>query len=664
MLKSRPIVVIYDAKSSSLPPLHTIAVWKCEGERINIIPMTESDDIPENSLIRGAALIRNFAKSLPETPGVYRMLNEAGDVLYVGKAKALKRRVISYSMTEKLPIRLQRMVAQTTDMLFVHTNTEVEALLLESNLIKKLKPRYNVLLRDDKSFPYIMITRDHDFPLLAKHRGAHKVKGDYFGPFASVVSVNHTVAILQRGFMLRNCADTVFANRSRPCLQYHIKRCTAPCVGYVSKEEYGEQVKLAHDFLSGKSREVQEAFVAKMQEASAKQDYEEAAKFRDRIKALTMIQSSQDVNVAGLGDADIVGLWQEDGRTCVMVFFFRGGQNFGNRAYFPRHGADDLSEDILGAFLAQFYENKPVPKEILLSHPVTEASLLEEALTERVKGKYKVRLSMPEKGQKRRLIDLVTRNAREALAREVLQLTGTGKLLDGVATLFGMDDPPQRIEVYDNSHIAGTNMVGGLIVAGPEGFRKNAYRKFNIREADESDDYGMMREVMQRRFGKAIEEGKGPDTEDWPDLVLIDGGLGQLNAVREVIEDLGIADSLTLVSIAKGPDRNAGREKFFLPDREMFQLPIDDPVLHYLQRLRDEAHRFAIGSHRTRRSKQISSSPLDDVPGIGAKRKKALLLHFGSAQEVARAGVQDLEQVEGVSRAVAEKIYNHFHENL
>ncbi len=625
-------------------------------------PLTASAPSLASSLERGASLIRNIAKSLPETPGVYRMLNDSGDVLYVGKAKALKRRVISYSMVEKLPIRLQRMVAQTTDMLFVHTNTEVEALLLESNLIKKLKPRYNVLLRDDKSFPYIMITRDHDFPLLTKHRGAHKIKGDYFGPFASAASVNHTVAILQRGFMLRNCADTVFANRTRPCLQYHIKRCTAPCVGYVGVREYGEQVKLAHDFLSGKSREVQEAVAAKMQEASARQDYEEAAKYRDRIKALTMIQSSQDVNVSGLGDADIVALWQEDGRSCVMVFFFRGGQNFGNRAYFPRHSADDVPEDILAAFLAQFYENKPVPKEILLSHPVTESALLEEALTARVKGKYKVRLSVPEKGQKRRLIDLVERNAREALAREALQLAGTGKLLEGVATLFGLDETPQRIEIYDNSHIAGTNMVGAMVVAGPEGFRKNAYRKFNIREADSSDDYGMMREVMQRRFGKAIEEGRGPDTEDWPDLVLIDGGLGQLNAVRTVIEDLGIADTLILVSIAKGPDRNAGREKFFMAERDMFQLPIDDPVLHYLQRLRDEAHRFAIGSHRARRTKQISASPLDDVPAIGAKRKKALLLHFGSAQEVARAGMHDLEQVEGISRAVAEKIYNHFHQ--
>lgn len=633
-------------------------------------PASASGNAPENvfaretALARGAALIGNFARALPETPGVYRMLDAAGGVLYVGKAKALRRRVTSYTQTDKLPVRLQRMVAETTDMVFVHTHTEVEALLLESNLIKKLKPRFNVLLRDDKSFPYILITRDHEFPLLTKHRGAHKRKGDYFGPFASVVSVNHTVAILQRAFMLRNCADTVFANRTRPCLQYHIKRCTAPCVGLVSPSDYGDQVRLAHDFLSGKSREVQDCFARQMQQASENQNYEEAAKFRDRIRALTMIQSSQDVNVEGLGDADVVGLWRENGRSCVMVFFFRGGQNFGNRAYFPRHNPEETDEVLLGAFLAQFYENKPVPRDILLSHPVADSRLLEQAFTERQAGRFKVRLSVPEKGQKKRLVELVVRNAREALEREALQLAGTGKLLEGVASLFDMDQPPQRIEVYDNSHTAGTNMVGGMIVAGPEGFRKNAYRKFNIREAAAADDYGMMREVMQRRFAKAIEEGRGPETSDWPDLLLIDGGLGQLNAVRAILEDLGIIDSLTLVSIAKGPDRNAGREAFFMAGRAMFQLPVDDPVLHYLQRLRDEAHRFAIGSHRARRSQQIAASPLDDVAGIGAKRKKALLLHFGSAQEVARAGILDLMQVDGISRTVAEKIYHYFHENL
>ncbi|QQG37083.1 MAG: excinuclease ABC subunit UvrC [Micavibrio aeruginosavorus] len=626
--------------------------------------MENSDKSPGTALARGAALIGNFARSLPETPGVYRMLDAAGGVLYVGKARALRRRVTSYTQTEKLPIRLQRMVAETADMVFVHTHTEVEALLLESNLIKKLKPRFNVLLRDDKSFPYILITRDHDFPLLTKHRGAHNRKGDYFGPFASVVSVNHTVAILQRAFMLRNCADTVFANRSRPCLQYHIKRCTAPCVGLVSQQDYAGQVRLAHDFLSGKSREVQDSFVQQMQQASAVQNYEEAAKFRDRIRALTLIQSSQDVNVEGLGDADVVGLWRENGRSCVMVFFFRGGQNFGNRAYFPRHNAEEPDEALLGAFLAQFYENKPAPREILLSHPVEEAALLEQALNEKNAGRFKVRLAVPEKGQKKRLVELVVRNAREALEREALQLAGTGKLLEGVAALFDLDETPQRIEVYDNSHIAGTNMVGAMIVAGPEGFRKNAYRKFNIREAAAADDYGMMREVMQRRFAKAMEEGRGPETEGWPDVLLIDGGQGQFNAVHAALEDMGIAGSLTLVSIAKGPDRNAGREKFFMAGRPMFQLPVDDPVLHYLQRLRDEAHRFAIGSHRARRSKQIAISPLDDVPGIGAKRKKALLLHFGSAQEVARAGVQDLRQVEGISDAVAEKIYHYFHDNL
>ncbi|MFN3828010.1 MAG: excinuclease ABC subunit UvrC [Micavibrio sp.] len=625
--------------------------------------MDESEEKTVSDLERGVGVIRNFARSLPETPGVYRMLNKAGDVLYVGKAKALKRRVTSYTHVEKLPVRLQRMVAETVDMVFVHTHTEVEALLLESNLIKKLKPRYNVLLRDDKSFPYIMITRDHDFPLLTKHRGNQKQKADYFGPFASAAAVNHTVAILQRAFMLRNCADTVFANRSRPCLQYHIKRCTAPCVGKVTVAQYADQVRLAHDFLSGKSREVQEQFVQAMQTASENMDYEEAAKFRDRIKALTSIQSSQDVNISGLGDADIFGLYQDQGRSCVMVFFFRGGQNFGNRAYFPRHAADEATEDIMGAFLAQFYESKPVPREILLSHSPAEAALLEEALTSRVRERYQVKISVPERGQKKRLIEQVIKNARDAMEREVLQLAGNDILREKLATILQMDEKPERIEIYDNSHIAGTNMVGGMVVAGPEGFRKNAYRKFNIREAEASDDYGMMREVMKRRFGRALEEGQGPDTADWPDLVLIDGGLGQLSAVTEILQDLGVLDSFTLVSIAKGPDRNAGREKFFMNGREIFQLPIDDPVLHYLQRLRDEAHRFAIGSHRARRSQQIASSPLDDVAGVGGKRKKALLLHFGSAQEVARAGVQDLAQVEGISRAMAQKIYDYFHEN-
>ena len=609
----------------------------------------------KTSLERGAALIRRLAKTLPDTPGVYRMLNKDGDALYVGKAKSLRKRVITYANVERLPLRLQRMVAETQDMMFVHTHTEVEALLLESNLIKKLEPRYNVLMRDDKSFPYIMLTGDHDFPLLTKHRGSQKRKGDYFGPFASGLAVNRTIIALQKAFMLRNCTDSYFSQRKRPCLQYHIKRCTAPCVGNVSKAEYAQQVKEAKAFLSGKSSDVQEKLAARMQTASDRQDYEAAAQFRDRIRALTAIQARQDINVKNLGDADVVGLYREDGRSCIQVFFFRAGQNFGNRAYFPRHTADEAAEDILGAFIAQFYENKPVPKEIIVSHGLKEKALLEQAFGA-------TRFTVPKGGARKRLVEFVINNARDALAHERLKLASEKKLLEGVAELFGLEDMPQRIEVYDNSHISGTNMVGGMIVAGPEGFRKNAYRKFNIRQADEADDYGMMREVMERRFGRAVREDKGPGAEDWPDLVLIDGGKGQLSSVTEVLEGFGIADELTIVSIAKGPDRNAGREKFFMKGCAMFQLPEHDPVLHYLQRLRDEAHRFAIGAHRTRRTKDISKSPLDDIPGIGAKRKKALLHHFGSAEGVAGAGVKDLQQVEGISQAVAEKIYSYFHE--
>ncbi len=623
-----------------------------------ILSMTQN----ETSLDRGAELIRRLAKTLPDTPGVYRMLNEAGDALYVGKAKSLKRRVVSYANVGKLPVRIRRMVAETQEMMFVNTHTEVEALLLESNLIKKLKPRYNVLMRDDKSFPYIYISGDHDFPLLAKHRGAQKRKGNYYGPFASGAAVNRTILTLQKAFMLRSCSDTVFSGRTRPCLQYHIKRCTAPCVAKVSKEEYALQIRQAKAFLSGRSTEVQEGFAKLMQEASDARDYEKAAQFRDRIRALTAIQAHQDINIRNLGDADVVGMHKDGNKSCVQVFFFRGGQNFGNRAYFPRHMAEDTEENILSAFLAQFYENKPIPGEIVVSHDPLEKGLLEEAFTSRREGQKRVQITLPRSGARRRLVDFAINNARDALEREQLRQAGEKVLLEGVAALFGLEEAPKRIEVYDNSHISGTNMTGAMIVAGPEGFRKNAYRKFNIRQADESDDYGMMREVMTRRFSRALKEEKGLGTEDWPDAVLIDGGKGQLSSVMEALEELGIAEQLTVVSIAKGAERNAGREKFFMPGRDMFQLPENDPVLHYLQRLRDEAHRFAVGAHRTRRSGQIAKSPLDDIPGIGAKRKKALLRHFGSGEEVARAGVKDLQQVEGVSKAVAEKIYNYFHE--
>ncbi len=620
----------------------------------------DGDSTTSTSLERGADLIRRFARELPDTPGVYRMLGQEGGILYVGKARSLKKRVGSYANTGKLPLRLKRMVSETVDMMFITTHTEVEALLLESNLIKELEPRYNVIMKDDKSFPYIMIAAGHDFPLLAKHRGARDPKNEYFGPFASAGAVNRTINALHRAFMLRNCTDSYFAQRTRPCLQYHIKRCSAPCVDLISRDSYAKNISEIKDFLKGKSKEVQERMAAEMQAASDALDYESAAKIRDRIRALSTIQQKQDINVASLGDADVMGLYMENGRSCVQVFFFRGGQNYGNKPYFPKHDPENLPEDILSAFAAQFYENKPVPPEVILSHKAAEADLLEQALS--MIARSRVKLVIPLKGQKKDLVDFVIRNAREALEQDRLKRNGEARMLAGVAKLFGLDRPPERIEVYDNSHISGSNMVGAMIVAGPEGFRKSAYRKFNIREAEAADDYGMMREVLARRFGRAAREERGPGTPDWPDLVLIDGGLGQLNAALEVVSEAGLTGQVNLVSIAKGPDRNAGREKFFIPGAAPFQLPVDDAVLHYLQRLRDEAHRFAIGTHRARRSKDITRSPLDEIGGIGPRRKKALLHHFGSAREIARAGVKDLQRVEGISEAVARVIYNHFHE--
>ncbi len=624
----------------------------CTG--LDYIPMSEI------SLQRGAEIIREFANKLPESPGVYRMLNAGGDVLYVGKAKSLKKRVMSYTNINRHPERLKRMVAETDTMEVVNTGTEVEALLLESNMIKKLKPRYNILLRDDKSFPYILIPFDHDYPRVMKHRGAQKTKGEYFGPFASAGAVNQTLNVMQRAFLLRNCTDSYFAQRARPCLQYHIKRCTAPCVDKVSKEEYAQQVDEARAFLSGKSREIQEKYAKQMQAASAEQDYEEAAKYRDRIRALSAIQARQDINVSGIKDADVVGLYRRQGKSCVQVFFFRGGQNFGNRAYFPRHQNEEEDGAILGAFLAQFYESKPVPPEVIVSNIPDDKDLLEEALSQKLKRK--VAISKPSRGVRKRLMDFVQNNAQHAMERHLLEQASEAKFLEGVAELFDMDEPPQRIEVYDNSHISGTNMVGGMIVAGPEGFRKSAYRKFNIKTAEAADDYGMMREVLSRRFTRLLKEEVDKEGEEWPDLLLIDGGKGQLSAVYEVLEELGILDDVTLVAIAKGPDRNAGREQFFMTGKKQFQLPVNDPVLHYLQRLRDEAHRFAIGAHRTRRKGDISKSPLDGVPGIGAKRKRALLLHFGSGQAVSGASVEDLQNVDGISKSTAQKIYDYFHD--
>jgi excinuclease ABC subunit C len=622
--------------------------------------LTDEAPTEETSIERGARIIRENAGKLPETPGVYRMLNEKGEVLYVGKAKALKKRVITYANFARLPIRLQRMVAQTVAMEFVHTRSEVEALLLESNLIKKFQPRYNVLLRDDKSFPYILLTGGHDFPRVVKHRGAKSKDGEYFGPFASAGAVNRTIEILQKAFLLRNCTDSYFAARSRPCLQYHIKRCTAPCVGKVDKQAYAQQVEEVRSFLSGESRAIQDKYAHKMQEASEAQDYELAASYRDRIKAMTQIQARQDINVSGLKDADVIGLYQEKGKTCVQVFFFRGGQNFGNRAYYPRHTAEEDIDVILGAFLVQFYQSKPIPGEVVVSHVPHERRLLEEALGEQ--ANRKVSITKPARGTKVRLIDFVVDNARDALRRQMEAQASEAKLLEGVAELFDLEGPPSRIEVYDNSHISGTNMVGGMIVAGPEGLKKTAYRKFNIKDADAADDYGMMREVLQRRFTRALKEEVDKDSEDWPDVLLIDGGKGQFSTVREVLEDMGVWQDVCVVAIAKGEDRNAGREQFFMEGKKPFQLPINDPVLHYLQRLRDEAHRFAIGAHRTRRHGDISKSPLEGIPGIGAKRKRSLLLHFGSAKAVMDATVQDLTNVDGISREQAQKIYDYFHE--
>ena len=612
-----------------------------------------------SSLQQGAETILSYVKKLPDTPGVYRMLSDKGDVLYVGKAKSLKKRVISYTRPDALPIRLQRMIAATKSMEFVHTHTEAEALLLESNLIKKLKPHYNVLLRDDKSFPYILLTGDHDFAQVVKHRGAKKRKGQYYGPFASAGDVNRTIAILQRVFMLRNCTDSYFAQRTRPCLQYHIKRCTAPCVGKVSKEDYAEQVAEAHEFLEGKSDAMQKRMAKAMQKASTAQDYEGAAHYRDRIQALTSIQARQDINVSGLGNADVMTLVQKEGKSCVQVFFFRAGRNYGNRAYYPRHDKDEPVETIMAAFIAQFYENKPVPKELLVNVKPEAQDLIEEALS--TKTKTRLKICVPARGERKRVIEFSEKNALAALERYNAEKASEEKLIRSVSEMFDMEEIPQRIEVYDNSHISGSNMVGAMIVAGPEGLQKNAYRKFNIKTADEADDYGMMREVMERRFKRALKEMPDMEGEGWPDLLLIDGGKGQLSACQEVLEECGVLDAVTLVAISKGPDRHAGREQFHMIGKKAFQLPVNDPALHYLQRLRDEAHRFAIGTHRAKRQKQMTSSPLDEIAGIGAKRKKALLHYFGSAKAVAQAGCDDLQKVDGISKAVAQKIYDHFH---
>ncbi len=613
------------------------------------------------TLAAGVETIQSHLKTLPNGPGVYRMLDAAGDALYVGKARNLKKRVTTYTQTGKHPARLLQMIAETVAMEFVVTRSEVEALLLEANLIKRLRPRYNVLLRDDKTFPHILIASDHPFAQVAKHRGARKRPGAYFGPFASAGAVNRTITALQRAFLLRSCPDTVFASRTRPCLQYQIKRCTAPCVGLVDEDDYAAQVAQAVDFLSGKSQAVQAQLADEMLAASDALDFETAARLRDRIKALAAVQAHQDINAERIGDADALAAHQAGGQTCIQVYFFRGGRNYGTRAYFPSHDKHVGAAAVLTAFIGQFYDNKPAPKLVLVSHPLEEGTLLAEALS--LNAGHKVSLSAPQRGEKRRLIDHALANAREALGRRMAAGASQRKLLDGVAAAFGLDQSPQRIEVYDNSHISGSNAIGAMIVAGPEGLMKNAYRKFTIKsDVAPGDDYAMMREVLTRRFSRALKEDPDRNGAEWPDLVLIDGGKGQLAVAEEVLAELGIADQ-PMVAIAKGPDRNAGRERFFQPGRSPFSLEPRDPVLYFLQRLRDEAHRFAIGTHRARRAKQVGQSPIDEIAGIGPRRKKALLLHFGSAKAVARASLEDLQAVDGVSRSVAKKIYDHFNQD-
>ncbi len=620
-------------------------------------PLSDADSQPP----AGADAIRAYLRTMPSAPGVYRMLDHRGDVLYVGKAKNLKKRITSYTKPTGLGNRIARMVAATRKMEIITTHTEAEALLLESNLIKKLKPRYNILLRDDKSFPYILITGDHAWPRITKHRGARSDKGEYFGPFASAASVNETLNTMQRAFPLRSCTDSDFERRTRPCLQYQIKRCTAPCVQRISADDYATIVDQARDFLSGRSSEIQKQFSEIMEQASADLEFETAAIYRDRIRALTQIQTRQDINVLGVGEADIIAAYQDGGQTCIQIFFFRAGQNYGNRSYFPANTGDASEGDVISAFIGQFYARRPPPKHILISHPVEKQDLIEEALS--IRADHRVHLTRPQRGAKRKLLDHALTNARAALGRRLAEHGTQRKLLDGVGRLFDMEDPPQRIEVYDNSHIQGSEAIGSMIVAGPEGLMKNAYRKFNIRDEQTApgDDYAMMREVLGRRFKRLMKEDPDRDRGHWPDLIVIDGGKGQLSSVQDVFVDLGVTD-VTLVAIAKGPDRNAGRETFYMQGRQPFTLEPRDPVLYFLQRLRDEAHRFAIGTHRARRSKVIGKSSLDEIAGIGAKRKRALLNHFGSAREVERAGLADLEAVDGISKTVARTIYDHFHE--
>lgn len=616
---------------------------------------------PPNDPLTGHALIQSYLRTLDGSPGVYRMLDAQARVLYVGKARNLKARVSNYARPHGHSARIDRMIRETAEMMFLTTRTETEALLLEQNLIKQLKPRYNVLLRDDKSFPNILVGGEHDFPQIQKHRGAKKQKGSYYGPFASAGAVNRTLNQLQKVFLLRNCSDSTYDGRTRPCLLYQIKRCSAPCVGYVSKADYADQVKDAEQFLSGKSSRIQEHLARDMQLASDAMEFERAAALRDRIRALTQVQSAQGINPQNTAEADVIALHQETGQACVQVFFIRSHQNWGNHDFYPKLNGEEDTAEIMQAFVGQFYANREPPRMVLLSHGLDNPDLMAEALAE--KAGRKVEITVPQRGEKSELVSGALRNARESLGRKMSETATQGRLLRGLAEVFDLQDPPRRIEVYDNSHIQGAFAVGAMIVASPEGFEKNQYRKFNIKGEDltPGDDFGMMKEVLTRRFKRLLKEDPDRQEGHWPDLLLIDGGAGQVSAVHEIMAELGV-ENVPMVGVAKGVDRDHGKEEFHRTGLPVMALKRNDPVLYFVQRLRDEAHRFAIGTHRAKRAKAVSATPLDDVPGVGATRKRALLAHFGSAKAVSRADLADLKAVDGVSEKLAETIYAYFHD--
>jgi excinuclease ABC subunit C len=664
-----------DPASADIDPA-TSGAEEDDEAALSEVPEEINEAIPEGPLAVGHAAIEHAVRHAPTSPGVYRMLNAANDVLYVGKAKNVRKRLSSYARVAAVqPARILRMIAATVTVEIISTTTETEALLLEANLIKQLRPRFNVQLRDDKSFPYILITGDHWAPQILKHRGAQSRPGRYFGPFASAGAVNRTITALQRAFLVRSCTDGFFESRTRPCLLYQIRRCSGPCTGEIDFPGYTELVREARDFLSGRSRLVKQELAAEMEKASADLAFETAALYRDRLAALSAIQSQQGINPRTVEEADVFAIHQEGGYYCVEVFFFRTGQNWGNRAYFPRAEKSFTPEEVLASFLAQFYDDKPPPKLVLLSHAIEESELLADALS--LKAGSRVEVATPRRGEKKEMIAHALTNAREALGRKLADTATQGRLLQGLATTLGLPQPPQRIEVYDNSHIQGTNAVGAMIVAGPDGFIKNQYRKFNIKSESltPGDDYAMMREVLQRRFKRLLTpaaeaDAAKPDAPkskaaddsfpQWPDLVIIDGGRGQLNAVREIFALLGLTQ-VALVAVAKGPDRDAGRETLFMPDREALKLEPRDPVLYFIQRLRDEAHRFVIGSHRTLRKKDIREAGLQEIPGIGPSRKRALLHHFGTLKEIERASIADLGKVPGVSAESARRIFEFFH---